>query len=325
MSGRDLAKEPGTPWRYTLLAVSVSWIVVSIIWFLFLGRGPEPFIGISLGVGALVVYYRKPPLWLDMIVAIGLMIFLCFGITLFIQSSIATQGQEGYSQQNSTDLGLLAATVIAIEEIRTELEATASAIETQQSQAPSQESLEPDPTTLASELARVRATIQVLETRAAEFQQTPETVPGETSGANTSIPVMTLTPETVVITDSRLVDCPSIGPMETVLILPGTFIKGDIVIDGVRQHDWREEEATVAYFDREASVFAQWEVGCSLGGYEHLDQVIAGEYATGCGSGCTRVRSVIVRPDGRQEVLCHYPDGTTANLQGSGDNTFCPP
>lgn len=133
------------------------------------------------------------------------------------------------------------------------------------------------------------------------------------------------TPSTPTSTlPNHLTRCSGLASGETIQVAPNTFISGDIVIDGIRQHDYKEKEGTVAYFQKDSVVFAEWGASCYQGDISLLSQVIQGEYKTGCTTGCTKVRSVIVHPDGQQEVLCRYPNGTTAKLQSNGSESWCP-
>lgn len=127
------------------------------------------------------------------------------------------------------------------------------------------------------------------------------------------------------ITGGSLSGCLSgLAKGETRTVSPGTYIVGDIVIDGIRQHDRKEKEGTVAFFEREATAYAEWGASCYQGNISLLSQVIQGEYETGCDTGCIKVRSIIIRTDGQQEVQCHYPDGTVVTLQSNGSETWCP-
>ena len=78
---------------------------------------------------------------------------------------------------------------------------------------------------------------------------------------------------------------------------------GDIVIDEVRQHDWGEKEGTIAFFEKESSVYAQWGAGCWQGSIDFMEELVENEFAQGCGgTGCNTIRQVIVQSDGQQNV-----------------------
>jgi hypothetical protein len=102
-------------------------------------------------------------------------------------------------------------------------------------------------------------------------------------------------------------------------------VVGDIVIDTVVQHDWGTDEGTVAFFEKLSTVYAQWGAGYYQGTLDTANTRIEDELAHGCGSSCNKVRFVIVRSTGQQDVLCYYPDGSTQSLHGDGTSTWCPP
>lgn len=126
------------------------------------------------------------------------------------------------------------------------------------------------------------------------------------------------------LSNTNLSSCSSFARGETYTVTPEKYIVGDVVVDEVRQHDYREKEGTVIFLERETTVFAEWGAACYQGNISFLEQIIQKEYETGCTTGCVKVRSVIVHPNGQQEVQCHYPDGTTKMLENSGTETWCP-
>ena len=124
---------------------------------------------------------------------------------------------------------------------------------------------------------------------------------------------------------TELDKCPSLASGDTYVVSPDTYILGDISVDGIRHHDLKDErEGTVVFFGREATVSAEWGGGCYRGSIEFLEQVVQREFSTGCITGCTKVRSVVLHSDGTQVVQCHYPDGTISSLEGEGNETWCP-
>lgn len=145
----------------------------------------------------------------------------------------------------------------------------------------------------------------------------------------TSIPPL-LTPKAADL--SHYADLPitlsgcgsALEPGETRSVESGTFIMGDIIIDGMRQFDGRTGEGTVAYFERDAIVQANWGAGCYLGDISLLDEVVQGEFLHGCGSTCSKVRVVIMYDDGTQVAECRYLGGPVQPLQKSGTETWCP-
>lgn len=110
---------------------------------------------------------------------------------------------------------------------------------------------------------------------------------------------------------------------ETRVMQPGMYVVGDITVDGVPQYDNGDKEGTVVYFERQASVFAQWGAACYTGDARLLREVIQSEFNHGCIQGCARVRAVIVRANGRQEATCYQPDGTTRPIRSDGQASWC--
>jgi len=118
--------------------------------------------------------------------------------------------------------------------------------------------------------------------------------------------------------------CTGLDWQEPCRVVPNRFVIGDITIDDIRQYDLGTGEGTVAFFEKESTVYAQWGAAYYVGSIDIADQFIQGEFANGCATGCGTVRFVIVRSNGQQEALCYYPDGTTRALQSSGTETWCP-
>lgn len=121
--------------------------------------------------------------------------------------------------------------------------------------------------------------------------------------------------------------CNTLQKNEIRLIAPNSFVVGDIMIDNIKQYDFGgNEEGTVAFFERSTSVFAEWGAACYIGNRNLGWQLIQNEFTHGYGieSGCAKVRYVIVKLNGQQEVKCHYPDGRISDLQTDGNNTWCP-
>lgn len=135
-----------------------------------------------------------------------------------------------------------------------------------------------------------------------------------TSTTSGNPPVATLEPQppvinptaTIVSTGGGLTSCSAFKNGETRKISAGTFVIGDIIIDGTAQYDFGgTKEGTVAYFEKESSVTAQWGAGCYTGSKTLAEQVIQGELEHGCGSKCTSVRFVLVQSDG-QQIIEYY-------------------
>jgi hypothetical protein len=134
-----------------------------------------------------------------------------------------------------------------------------------------------------------------------------------TSAGNSSLPPTSVPASTQAInmpTQSSntniggiLTNCSVFQNGESRKVSLGTFVIGDIIIDGTAQFDsGKVGEGTVAYFEKDATVLAQWGAGCYLGGKALIEEVIQGEFQHGCGSKCTSVRFVLVQSDGQQQV-----------------------
>ena len=139
----------------------------------------------------------------------------------------------------------------------------------------------------------------------------PTTGIGNPSASPTSTPTSTQTinipaQSSNTETGGSLTSCSAFRNGESRTVPPGTFVLGDIIIDGTAQFDsGKVGEGTDAYFERDSTVLAQWGAGCYLGSKALADEVIQGEFQHGCGSKCTTVRFVLVQSDGQQLVQYH--------------------
>ena len=114
----------------------------------------------------------------------------------------------------------------------------------------------------------------------------------------------TLAPVTSAPVNETLANCSSLSSGETRTVLPGTYILGDVTIDGTPQYVTSiPNEGTVAYFEKEATVLAHWGAACLTGSSNLKDEIIQGELQHGCGSKCTSVRFVLVQNDGQHVEL----------------------
>lgn len=89
---------------------------------------------------------------------------------------------------------------------------------------------------------------------------------------------------------------------------PNQYIIGDIVIDNISYTDMQDatEEGTIAYFEREAQVTANWGAGCWEGDISNLQDLIREEFEIGCGGpGCETLRVVIVTASNGPIVTCY--------------------
>jgi hypothetical protein len=126
---------------------------------------------------------------------------------------------------------------------------------------------------------------------------------------NTPVPPTATRVPPAAVPSNGLSSCQAFQGGETRQVAPGTFVVGDIVVDDVVQYDRNQQEATygypegtIAFLERETSVTAPWGAGCYRGDIDQLNEVIQGEFAHGCETGCVAVRVVIVRTNGQQEV-----------------------
>lgn len=111
------------------------------------------------------------------------------------------------------------------------------------------------------------------------------------------VPTFTFTPIPTIIS---LNTCPSFQSGETRTVSPGTFIFGDVVIDGITQYDSNiASEDTVAYFEKGSTVTAPFGADCYTGSNGSVYQVAQNLLQHGCGSKCASVRVVLVQSDGQ--------------------------
>lgn len=106
-------------------------------------------------------------------------------------------------------------------------------------------------------------------------------------------------------TTSRLANCGEFKPGEARKVSSGSFVIGDVVINGTPQYDsGGTAEGTVAYFEKDGDVYAEWGAGCYQGSIDFLEEIVQRELEYGCGlsEGCSTIRVVIVRSNGQQDV-----------------------
>ena len=130
--------------------------------------------------------------------------------------------------------------------------------------------------------------------------------------------------QTTPFWDGELIACPRLNEGETHQVSAGTFIVGPIKVDGVQHYSQQKKEGTVLFFEKEASVFAQWGADCYQGSIYFLNSLSLDEFTIGCETGCNSVRMVVIRSDNREEVQCYYPDGNTRKLEDNGHEKWCP-
>jgi hypothetical protein len=127
------------------------------------------------------------------------------------------------------------------------------------------------------------------------------------------------------VANGDLVPCAAVKEGEVSQVVPGTFLIGDLEVNEIRYYNSREDnEATVAYFERDASVFVPGGAHCYQGSIYFLNSMISDQFRTGCVSGCRKVRMVVFRADGGEETQCYYIDGSTGALQSDGEERRCP-
>ena len=124
--------------------------------------------------------------------------------------------------------------------------------------------------------------------------------------------------------DGELIECSNLNEGKTYQVSAGTFLVGNIEINGIPYYNGQKEESTVAFFEKEVSVFTKKEANCYRGNIYLLNQIIQDQFTTGCDTGCDKVRMVVIRSDGQEEVQCYYIDGATKKLQQDGYKTWCP-
>jgi hypothetical protein len=127
----------------------------------------------------------------------------------------------------------------------------------------------------------------------------PSAIPPTNTSQTINTPVINPTVPNTSVSVEGLTDCSPFGNGETRQVPAGTFVNGDIVINGIKQYDeGGTGESTVAYFEGEAEVFAEWGAGCLMGSKTQANQVIRQQF----NEEYTRVRFVVVQSDGQQVV-----------------------
>jgi len=124
--------------------------------------------------------------------------------------------------------------------------------------------------------------------------------------------------------DGELIECSKLNEGKTYQVSAGTFLVGDIEINGIPYYNDQKEESTVAFFEKEVSVLTRQQANCYRGNIYLLNQIIQDQFTVGCDTGCDKVRMVVIRSDGQEEVQCYYTDGSTKKLQQDGHKTWCP-
>jgi hypothetical protein len=124
--------------------------------------------------------------------------------------------------------------------------------------------------------------------------------------------------------DGELIECSKLNEGKTYQVSAGTFLVGDIEINGIPYYNGQKEESTVAFFEKEVAVLTKQQANCYRGNIYLLNQVIQDQFIVGCDTGCDKVRMVVIRADGQEEVQCYYPDGSTKKLQQDGHKAWCP-
>jgi len=130
---------------------------------------------------------------------------------------------------------------------------------------------------------------------------------------NQDIPVSTLDPFHIptpmipptlahpgIPTIIRMASCSSFQIGETRTVSAGTFIFGNIIINGIKQYASNNAtESAIAFFETKSTVTAASSADCYLGGNEVINFVIQNELQHGCSSRCTSVRFVVVTMNGQ--------------------------
>jgi len=101
----------------------------------------------------------------------------------------------------------------------------------------------------------------------------------------------------------QLRDCAVFSNKEERSVAAGTFVHGDVRVNGIPQYDegGGENEGTVVYFEVPGTVYSEFGAGCRMGDRSFLEQIIREEFQGGCDGqlGCRKVRVVIVNSNGQ--------------------------
>jgi len=124
-----------------------------------------------------------------------------------------------------------------------------------------------------------------------------------TTTQNAITPEVIIHDSTVTPQSATIIDCPSLEKGESRLVNPGTFIQGDIFVNGEELFRQVDNEGTVAYFEIEAYVEAPWGAGCREGSIDFIDYVVQQEIKYGCGDGCETVQKVVISEIGVKEEI----------------------
>lgn len=175
----------------------------------------------------------------------------------------------------------------------------------------------PSPTLLAADITPTANAASQQSQRPIDTAKAQLIVPSPTNQQPTDA-------HTTPFWDGELIACTRLNEGETHQVSPGTFILGPVKVDGVQHYSRQEKEGTVLFFEKEASVFAQWGADCYQGSIYFLNSLSLDEFTIGCETGCSSVRMVVIRSDKQEEVQCIYPEGNTKKLEDDGPETWCP-
>ncbi len=107
-------------------------------------------------------------------------------------------------------------------------------------------------------------------------------------------------PGFAIPTSTSTISCVPLQNGETRIVSAGTFIIGDVIIDGVEQSDPNiTNEGKIAYLEKTSIVTAPQGADCYVGNNNSIYQVVQNELQYGCGSKCQSVRFVLVQSDGQ--------------------------
>lgn len=136
-----------------------------------------------------------------------------------------------------------------------------------------------------------------------QYQESVKVLSSPTDNPTAISPIIVIPTQTKPVPTKigALTSCPTLHDHELRIVQAGTFVIGDIVIEQIEYIN-NTGETTIAYLERNATIWALEEVPCYRGEKNLLDDVIQDEFQYGCGSGCTSIRFVVVPKEGPQTV-----------------------
>ncbi len=122
---------------------------------------------------------------------------------------------------------------------------------------------------------------------------------------------ISIEPETTPESKPTWKYCQSFSSDETRQVSPGTFVLGDISVNGIPEYTSRDREGLIVFFETEGSVTAPWGANCIEGSKSSLDEFVQSELKNGCGSSCLAVQVVVFGRDGQKDIQFYSNESPT--------------